>query len=83
MSILSEAELPRPDIQKRINVYDSPKYRKLVKEIMENGSTSQRKFWGVLESQGIPVDRGAFANDPQLAKQVENVRHRNRKETDQ
>ena len=61
MSMLSEEELARPDIQKRIDLYDSPKYRELVKEVMVNGSISRRQFWDVLESQGIPVDRGAFA----------------------
>ena len=59
--MLSEEELAGPDIQKRIDLYDSPEYRELVKESLENGSISQRKFWDVLESQGIPVDRGVFA----------------------
>ncbi len=61
ISRLSEEELAGPDIQKRIDLYDSPKYRELVKEALENGSISQRKFWDVLESQGVPVDRGVFA----------------------
>ena len=61
ISTLSEEELARPDIQKWIDVYDSPEYREMVKEVMENGSYSRRKFWDVLESQGIPVDRGVFA----------------------
>ena len=60
ISMLSEEELARPDIQKRIDVYDSPGYREWVKETMVKG-TSQRQFWDVLESQGIPVDRGVFA----------------------
>jgi len=60
ISMLSEEELARPDIQKRIDVYDSPEYREWVKETMVKG-TSQRQFWDVLESQGIPVDRGVFA----------------------
>ena len=62
MSTLGEEELARPDIQKRIDLYDSPEYRELVKEHMESGSFSRRKFWDVLESQGIPVDRGVFAS---------------------
>ena len=62
MSTLSEEELARPDIQKRIDLYDSPEYRELVKETMESGTFSRRKFWDVLESQGIPVDRGVFAS---------------------
>ena len=61
MSMLSEEELARPDIQKRIAVYDSPQYRELVKEVLENGPISKRKLWDVLESQGIPVDREVFA----------------------
>ncbi len=62
MSTLSEEELARPDIQKRIDLYDSPEYRELVKETMESGTFFRRKFWDVLESQGIPVDRGVFAS---------------------
>ena len=62
MSTLSEEELARPDIQKRIDLYDSPEYRELVKESLESGTFSRRKFWDVLESQGIPVDRGVFAS---------------------
>ena len=61
MSMLSEEELARPDIQKRIAVYDSPQYRELVKEVLENGPISKRKLGDVLESQGIPVDREVFA----------------------
>ena len=62
MAMFSEEELARPDIQKRINVYDSPEYREMVKESLESGvPISRRKFWDVLESQGIPVDRGVFA----------------------
>ena len=61
MSTLSEEELARPDIQKRIDLYDSPEYHELVKETMESGTFFRRKFWDVLESQGIPVDRGVFA----------------------
>ncbi len=60
ISMLSEEELAKPGIQKRIDVYDSPEYRGWVKETMVKG-TSQRQFWDVLESQGIPVDRGVFA----------------------
>ena len=61
MSRLSEEKLVRPDTQKWIDFYDSPKYRELVREVLKNGSISQRKFWDVFESQGIPVDRGVFA----------------------
>ena len=60
ISRLSEEELARPDIQKRIDVYDSPEYREMVKEMRVNGP-SHRKWWDVLESQGVPVDRGVFA----------------------
>ncbi len=60
MSTLSEEELARPDIQKRINVYDSPEFLEMVKEHMESGSYSQRKFWKIFESQGVPVDWGAY-----------------------
>ena len=60
ISRLSEEELVRPDIQKRIDVYDSPEYREMVKEMRINGP-SHRKWWDVLESQGIEVDRGVFA----------------------
>ena len=60
MSTLSEEELARPNTQKWINVYDSPEYLELVKEEIESGSYSRRKFWNILESQGIPVDWGVF-----------------------
>ena len=60
MSTLSEEELARPDIQKRINVYDSPEFLEMVKEHMESGTFSRRKFWNIFESQGVPVDWGAY-----------------------
>ena len=60
MSTLSEEELARPDIQKWINVYDSSEFLEMVKEHMESGSYSQRKFWEICESQGVPVDWGAY-----------------------
>ena len=60
ISTLSEEELARPDTQKWIDVYDSPEYRELTKEVMESGSYSRRKFWNILESQGIPVDWGVY-----------------------
>lgn len=60
MSTLSEEKLARPDIQKWINVYDSSEFLEMVKEHMESGSYSQRKFWEICESQGIPVDWGAY-----------------------
>ena len=59
MSMLSEEELARPDIQKRMDAYDSPEFHEMVKESLESGvPISRRKFWDVLESQGVPVDRG-------------------------
>ena len=61
ISTLSEEELARPDTQKWIDVYDSPEFLEFMKETMVNGSYSRRKFWDVLESQGVPVDRGVFA----------------------
>ena len=62
MSMLSEEELARPDIQKRMDAYDSPEFHEMVKESLESGvPISRRKFWDVLESQGVPVDRGVFA----------------------
>ena len=61
ISMLSEEELARPDIQKWIDVYNSLEYRELIKDMMENSSNFRRKFWDVLESQGISVDRGVFA----------------------
>lgn len=61
ISTLSEEELARPDTQKRIDAYDSPESREWMKDAMVNGP-SYRKFWDVLEAQGIPVDRGVFAS---------------------
>ena len=55
MAMFSEEELVRPDIQKRINVYDSPEFLEMVKEHMESGSFSRRKFWKIFESQGVPI----------------------------
>ena len=60
ISTLREEELARHDTQKWINVYDSPEYLELVKEEIESGSYSRRKFWNMLESQGIPVDWGVY-----------------------
>ncbi len=61
MSTLSEEELARPDIQKRMDAYDSLEFREMVKESLESGvPISRRKFWDVLESQGVPVDRGIY-----------------------
>ena len=60
MSTLSEEELARPDIQKRIDFYDSSELRELTKEVMESGSYSRRDFWNIRESQGIPVDWGVY-----------------------
>lgn len=60
MAMFSEEELARPDIQKRINVYDSPEFLEMVKEHMESGTFSRRKFWKIFESQGVPVDWGAY-----------------------
>ena len=58
MAMFNEEELARPDIQKRINVYDSPEFLEMVKEHMESGSFSRRKFWKIFESQGVPIDWG-------------------------
>lgn len=60
MAMFSEEELARPDIQKRINLYDSPEFLEMVKEHMESGTFSRRKFWKIFESQGVPVDWGAY-----------------------
>lgn len=60
MAMFSEEELARPDIQKRINVYDSSEFLEMVKEHMESGTFSRRKFWKIFESQGVPVDWGAY-----------------------
>ena len=60
ISTLSEEELARPDTQKWIDVYDSPEFLEFMKETMVNGSYSRRKFWNILESQGIPVDWGVY-----------------------
>ena len=59
ISMLSEEELARPDIQKRIDAYDSPESREWMKDTMENGP-SFRKLLDVWESQGVRVDRGLF-----------------------
>lgn len=60
MSLYSEDELATPDMQKFLKAMDSPEVIEWMKDMMENGP-NYRKFWDVLESQGIPVDREVFA----------------------
>ena len=60
MSLYSEDELATPHMQKFLNAMDSPEAIEWMKDMMETGP-SYRKFWDVLESQGIPVDREVFA----------------------
>lgn len=60
MSLYSEDELATPDMQKFLKAMDSPEAIEWMKDMMENGP-NYRKFWDVLESQGIPVDREVFA----------------------
>ena len=61
MSMLSEDELANPDMQKYLKAMDSPEAIEWTKDMMENGGPSYRKWFDVLESQGIPVDREVFS----------------------
>ena len=60
MAMLNEEELSSPAMQKWLDLYDSPELYEFVKDRLENGS-NYRKWQDLLESQGIPVDRGEFA----------------------